>query len=133
MKRILSILLAVSLLMPYVAVAAKKDKEKSTDVAPVHKVDPAEIAEHVADIVQDVIVLAKRSDADERKVGPIIVRLFNSILQIILATTNRRGLPLDADQQELNDFLDSLDEETAQEIRHNIILLTKRLMVCELD
>jgi hypothetical protein len=135
MKLIVRILLCVVLCGPSVARAAKKDKNRdekdtSAQVVPVHKVDPAVIAEHITDIVKDVIVLAKRSEDDERKVGPIIVRLFNSILQIILAATNR-GLPLDAEQEELHEFLDTLDEETAQEIRRTIILRTKRFMICE--
>jgi len=135
MERIVRILLCVLLFGPSVAYAAKRDKNRdekdsTTQTEIVHKVDPTVIAEHITDIVKDVIVLAKRSDDDERKVGPIIVRLFNSILQIILAATNR-GLPLAADQKELNEFIDTLDEETAQEIRRTIMLRTKRFMICE--
>jgi|GEM_PF-2748087 len=126
----ISIVVMILTVVPSIAHAAKKENEKQADITVEHKVDPAIIAAHVSDIVKDVIVLAKRSD-DERKIGPIIVRLFNSILQIILAATHRR-LPADTDQAELQEFLDTLDEHTAQEIQRHIILRTKRLMmVCE--
>jgi len=135
MKCLINMLVGVLFVGSFAAHAAKKEARKDTPLVkvPATKVDPVIIAEHISEIVIDVMALAHRCEDEERKVGPIIVRLFNSILQIILAATHKRGLPsLEAHQQELQELLSGIDEETAQEIQRHVIARTQRLiLLCE--
>jgi len=136
MKCLITLLIGVVLVGSCTVHAARKEGRKDVALVKVPtapKVDPVIIAEHISEIVIDVMALARRGEDEERKVGPIIVRLFNSILQIILVATHKRGLPLlDEHQTALQEMLSDIDEETAQEIQRQLIMRTQRLIsLCE--
>lgn len=98
---------------------------------PLKKVDPAHIAEPVAEIVEHIVVLAQNSDnKDTHNKKEVAIQatagLLINAIKIVLAATHRNSNP-NATQQEIDATIASFSEQQLYELSDAIVTRAKRI------